>query len=152
MDEDFVRSPLKSFMTSVFTQFRTSLVVKTVKNLPTMQKTGFFLWVGKIPCRRKWLSTPVFFLRKFHGQRRLVGYNPRGCKELDKTEQLTLSLSQSEHNFPESSHPSDPQPREAPLPGNNFSAFFFFFSRVFFGNRSKAHGNVSPLRTRREIL
>ena len=128
MDEDFVRSPLKSFMTSVFTQkFRTSLVVKTVKNLPTMQKTEFFLWVGKIPCRRKWLSTPVFFLRKFHGQRRLVGYNPRGCKELDKTEQLTLSLSQSEHNFPESSHPSDPQPGEAPLPGNNFSAFFFSF-------------------------
>ena len=75
---------MKSFMTSVFTQkFRTSLVVKTVKNLPTMQKTEFFLWVGKIPCRRKWLSTPVFFLRKFHGQRRLVGYNPWVAKESD---------------------------------------------------------------------
>ena len=23
-----------------------------------------------------------------HGQRSLVGYSPRGCKELDKTEQL----------------------------------------------------------------
>ena len=29
---------------------------------------------------------------KFHGQRSLVGYSPWGHKELDKTEQLTLSL------------------------------------------------------------
>ena len=27
-----------------------------------------------------------------HGQRSLVGYSPWGCKELDMTEQLTLSL------------------------------------------------------------
>ena len=26
---------------------------------------------------------------KSHGQRSLVGYSPRGCKELDTTEQLT---------------------------------------------------------------
>ena len=48
-----------------------------------------------------------------------------GVAKLDKTERLTLS--QSEHNFPESSHPSDPQPGEAPAPGNNFSASFFSF-------------------------
>ena len=28
-----------------------------------------------------------------HGQRSLVGYSPWGCKELDTTEQLTLSHS-----------------------------------------------------------
>ena len=28
-----------------------------------------------------------------HGQRSLVGYSPRGPKELDRTERLTLSLS-----------------------------------------------------------
>ena len=28
-----------------------------------------------------------------HGQRSLVGYSPKGLKELDKTERLTLSLS-----------------------------------------------------------
>ena len=50
-----------------------------------------------------------------------------GHKELDTTEGLTLSLSQSEHNFPESSHPSDPQPAEALSPGNNFSASLFLF-------------------------
>ena len=49
-------------------------------------------WVGKIPWRRKWLPTPVFLPGESHGQRRLVGYSPWGCKELDTTEQLTFSL------------------------------------------------------------
>ena len=42
--------------------------------------------VGKIPWRRKWQPTRVFLPGKFHGQRRLVGYSPWGCKELDTTE------------------------------------------------------------------
>ena len=45
-------------------------------------------WVRKIPWRRKWPPTPVFLPGKFHGQRRLVRYSPRGCKELDTTEWL----------------------------------------------------------------
>ena len=36
--------------------------------------------------------TPVFLPEEFHGQRSLVGYSPWGSKELDMTEQLTLSL------------------------------------------------------------
>ena len=36
--------------------------------------------------RRKWQPTPEFLLRKSHGQRSLVGYNPWRCRELDKTE------------------------------------------------------------------
>ena len=43
-------------------------------------------WLGKIPWSRKWQPTPVFLPGKFHGQRSLVGYNLRGCKELDTTE------------------------------------------------------------------
>ena len=39
-------------------------------------RPGFTLWVGKIPRRRKWQSTPVFLPREFHGQRSLVGYSP----------------------------------------------------------------------------
>ena len=35
------------------------------------------------PWRRKWQSTPVFLPRKFHGERSLMGYSPRGCKESD---------------------------------------------------------------------
>ena len=33
---------------------------------------------------------PVFLPGKSHGQRRLVGYGPWGCKELDTTEQQIL--------------------------------------------------------------
>ena len=35
---------------------------------------------------------PVFLPGESHGQRSLVGYSPWGCKELDMTEWLTLSL------------------------------------------------------------
>ena len=42
----------------------------------------FNLWVGKIPWRKKWQPTPVFLLRKSHGQWSLVGYNPWGCKRV----------------------------------------------------------------------
>ena len=51
---------------------------------------GFDPWVGKIPWGRKWQSTPVLLPGKSHGQRRLVGYSPWGCKESDMTERLYL--------------------------------------------------------------
>ena len=40
----------------------------------------------KIPWRRKWQPTPVFFPGEPHGQRSLVGYSPWGRKESDPTE------------------------------------------------------------------
>ena len=43
-------------------------------------------WVRKTTWRRKWQPTPVFLLKKLHGQRRLVGYSPWGRKESDTTE------------------------------------------------------------------
>ena len=49
------------------------------------RRPGFDPWVGKIPQRREWLPTPVFFLGEFHGQRSLAGYSPQGHKESDKT-------------------------------------------------------------------
>ena len=74
-----------------------ALVVKNplVKNLSLhtgdrCEICGFNPWVRKIPCRRKWQPTPVFLPGEFHGQRSL-GYNHWGHKELDMTEQLTLS-------------------------------------------------------------
>ena len=45
------------------------------------------------PWRRKWLLTPVFLPREFHGQRSLVRYSPWVRKQSDRTECLTLSLS-----------------------------------------------------------
>ena len=67
---------------------RACLVVQTVKNPPALQET----WVGKIPWRREWLLTPVFWPGKFHGQRSLAVYSPWGHKELDTTELLSLSF------------------------------------------------------------
>ena len=58
------------------------------------RRPGFDPWVRKIPWGREWLPTPVFLPGDFHGQRSLEGYGPGGHKELDMTEQLSLSLSQ----------------------------------------------------------
>ena len=53
------------------------------------KRCGFDPWVWKIPWRGKWLPTPVFVPGDSHGQRSLKGYRPRGCKELDTTENLS---------------------------------------------------------------
>ena len=55
------------------------------------RRLGFSPWVGKISWRRAWQSTPVFLPGELHGQRSLEGYSPFGHKELDSTQQLTLS-------------------------------------------------------------
>ena len=71
---------------------RCKAVALMIKNLPAVQETKFDPWVGKIPWRRKQLPTPIFLPGEFHGQGRLVSYSTLGHKELDTTEQLTLSL------------------------------------------------------------
>ena len=50
------------------------------------KRLSFHPWVGKIPWRRAWLPTLVFLPGESHGQKSLVGYNPRGHKESDTTE------------------------------------------------------------------
>ena len=40
------------------------------------KKHGFDLWVGKIPWRRMWQPTPVFFPGESHGERSMEGYSP----------------------------------------------------------------------------
>ena len=60
-----------------------------VKNLTANagdKRHGFNPWVGKIPWRKKWEPTPVFLPGESHGQGSLMSYDPRGCKESDKTE------------------------------------------------------------------
>ena len=47
---------------------------------------GLIPGLGRFPWRRKWQPTPVFLPGESHGQRSLVGYSPRGRKELDRTE------------------------------------------------------------------
>ena len=50
------------------------------------RRCGINPWVGKIPWRRKWEPTPVFFPGESHGQRSLAGYSPWDHEELDMTE------------------------------------------------------------------
>ena len=48
-----------------------------------------FLSLGwEDPLEKEMATTPVFLPEKFHGQRSLVGYSLRCCKESDMTEQL----------------------------------------------------------------
>ena len=46
------------------------------------RRPRFDFWIRKIPWRRKWQLTPVFWPGKSHGQRSLVGYSPWGCKRV----------------------------------------------------------------------
>ena len=66
-------------------------MAQTIKNLPAVQETQVRSESGRSRSR-EWLLTPVFSPGEFHGQRSPVGYNPRGHKESDATERLTLSL------------------------------------------------------------
>ena len=53
---------------------------------------GLIPALGRFPWRRERLSTPVSLPGESHGQRSLAGHSPRGRKESDTTERLTLSL------------------------------------------------------------
>ena len=57
-----------------------------------LRRCGFSPWVRKVPWRREWHPTSVSWPGGSHGQRSLESCSPRGRKELDATEQLTLSL------------------------------------------------------------
>ena len=69
-------------------RLRASLVAQTVKRLPAIQDTGYDSWVGKIPWRSKWHTTPALLPGKSHGQRSLIGYSPWDREESDTTERL----------------------------------------------------------------
>ena len=53
------------------------------------KKCGFNPWVKEIPWRKKWQPTWIFLPVKSHGWESMADYSSWGCKESDKTEQLT---------------------------------------------------------------
>ena len=61
---------------------RASLVAQWWRIRLQFRRRSLHSWVRKMPWRRKWQPTPIFLPRESHGWRRLVGYNPRGPKEL----------------------------------------------------------------------
>ena len=60
-----------------------------VKNLPTMEESQAQTLGWEDPLEGAWQPTPVFLPGESHGQGRLAGCSPWGCKELDTTERLT---------------------------------------------------------------
>ena len=76
---------------------RAFLVAQWKESACQCKRPGFNPWVGKIPWRRKWQSTPILLPGKSHGQRSLVGYSPRGRKELDMTERLHFTSLRKQH-------------------------------------------------------
>ena len=61
-----------------------------MRNRLPCRRPRFDPWVGTIPWRRAWQPIAVFLPGESHGQRDLVGYSPRGDKELDRTD-MTLA-------------------------------------------------------------
>ena len=45
---------------------------------------------GRVPRGGKWQQTPVFLPGESQGQRSLASYSPKGCKDLDVTEWLSV--------------------------------------------------------------
>ena len=65
-----------------------------------MQETQETWVLSKIPWTRKWQPTSVFLPGRSHGQRRLAGYIPWGCRESDVTEHTcTGCVRDGSYNF-----------------------------------------------------
>ena len=62
------------------TTLRASLVAQLLRIHLQCGRPGFHPWVGKLPWRRKWQPTPVFWPGECHGRRSLVDYSPWGCR------------------------------------------------------------------------
>ena len=60
--------------------FSAFLVAQTVNNPPTIQETWVQSWVGKIPLRRAWQSTPVILPGESAHTEEPGSYSPWGCK------------------------------------------------------------------------
>ena len=73
-----VYNSLKYFL---YVSLGVSLVAQMVKNLPANAgDLGLIRGSGRFPWRRAWQPIPVFLPGKFHGQRSLAGYSPRGLQ------------------------------------------------------------------------
>ena len=57
-----------------------------VKNLPVMQEMQVQSLGQEDPLEEGMATIPVFLPGESHGQRRMAGYSPWGCKESDSSE------------------------------------------------------------------
>ena len=83
------KSIYKVLVKTEFSTVRSLVSEKSACNAGDLVSIPWFdSWVGKIPWRKKWQSTPVLLPGKSHGRRSLVAHSPWGRKELDRTERL----------------------------------------------------------------
>ena len=73
--------------------FSSGSIVKNSKeyNARDVGDPGSIPESGRSPWRRKWQLTPEFLPGESHGQRSLASYSPKGCKDSDKTKQLSIN-------------------------------------------------------------
>ena len=61
-------------------------MTQMLNRLPAMHQTQDQSLRGEDPLEKGITASPVFLPGELHGQKSLVGYSPRGLKELDTTE------------------------------------------------------------------
>ena len=82
------------FITYIFIKrsFRIAMLKNLSANTGDARDSVSIPGFRKIPWRRKWQPTPVFFPGKSHGQSSLAGYCLWGRKKLDMTEGLNMHV------------------------------------------------------------
>ena len=65
-------------------------MAQTGKNVPTMQETQVRFLGQEDPLEKEMTTHSSVLTGESHGQRSLVDYSPRGHKESDMTEQLSM--------------------------------------------------------------
>ena len=87
----YMKLLLKFYFTSPLALIWASQVTQMVKHLPAMQT-----WVQSLgredPLEKEMAAHSSIPAEEFHGQRSLVDYSPRGCKESEMTGRLTHTL------------------------------------------------------------
>ena len=85
-------------------------------NAGDARDSGSIPGLGRFPWRREWRLTAVFLPGESHGQRSLVGYSPRGCRESDMTETTWDTPLFSRSVVSDSLRPHGPQHARPPCP------------------------------------
>ena len=70
-----------------------------VKNLPEFGRPGFDTWVGKIPWKRAWQSTPIFLPGESPWTEEPGGLQSMGLQRVGQTERLSTA-----HDFNSTFH------------------------------------------------
>ena len=89
------------FFGGTYSSIYAPLVAQRVKRLSAMQETWVQFLGQEDPLEKEMATHSSILAWRICGWRRLVGYSPRGCKELDTTEQIHFT---SLHFIPLSTH------------------------------------------------